>query len=214
MTDIDIFNLEDPVIDDSFLFKMLDSETQLESSFMPEGRVFKRGEGRRMMRHITKLELAADLLNNIELPAPGETIHVISNAKYDFFNVIMAAATKTAPVFDFYGSTWTMSKYNVQDLLSALDNGTIKNATILTGTYFKRRESPVYAQLVTGLTKHNQRFIAFENHTKVALLRSKDVHLVFEGSANFTANPRLENYIICNDQELYEFHRAWMEELF
>lgn len=199
---------------DGILFNMLDSKTQLESSFMPEGRVLKRGEGRRRMKHITKRAKAADLLDTIELPKPGETIHVISDAKYDFFNVIMAAAKLTAPVLDFYGSTWTMSKYNVQDLLGALETGVIQNATILTGTYFKRRESSVYAQLVTGLAKYNQRYNAFINHTKVALLRSEDAYIVFEGSANFTANPRLENYIICNNKELYEFHRSWMEELF
>jgi len=35
-----------------------------------------------------------------------------------------------------------------------------------------------------------------------------------EGSANFTSNPRLENYIIVNDRALWDFHREWMEGVF
>ena len=37
--------------------------------------------------------------------------------------------------------------------------------------------------------------------------------ITIEGSANFTANPRLEQTVVSNDADLYAFHRAWLEEM-
>lgn len=207
----DFFSILDDGID---LTNMVGSKKVLERADMPDERILTKREARALYRHVSRREQAADLLENLKLPEPGETHHVISNARYDFFNVIIAAAKQLAPVQEFYGSTWTMSKYNVDDLITAMDQGTIEKVSILTGTYFKKRESSVYAQLITALAKHNQRYAAFINHTKIALLKAGDTHIVFEGSANFTANPRLENYIVCNDRELYEFHQEWMEGMF
>lgn len=202
------------ILDDGYdLTQMVGSKKTLERADMPDGRITTKREARAQYRHVSRREQAADLLETLKLPEPGETHHVISNAKYDFFNVIIAAARQLAPVEEFYGSTWTMSKYNVDDLIKAMEDGTLQKVSILTGTYFKKRESSVYAQLITAMAKRNQRYTAFINHTKIALLKAGDTHIVFEGSANFTANPRLENYIVCNDPELYQFHREWMEEM-
>ena len=55
--------------------------------------------------------------------------------------------------------------------------------------------------------------MAFQNHTKIILLRTAKTFIVIEGSANFTANPRLENYTLSSDETLYNFHREWMEHM-
>ena len=38
-------------------------------------------------------------------------------------------------------------------------------------------------------------------------------YIVMEGSANWTANPRLEQFTVTNSRPLYDFHREWMEEM-
>jgi hypothetical protein len=50
-----------------------------------------------------------------------------------------------------------------------------------------------------GLIERGQRFLCFENHTKIMLLAAPPDWLVMEGSANFTANRRLEQNTISND---------------
>ena len=208
--DLDLMDILDT---GSELTDLIGSAKGLETADMPSGRRHVTRTKKAEFRHISRRNKAQDLMDNTELPQPGEVYHYISDARYDFFNVIVATVNKIQPVHEFYGSTWTMNRYNVLDLLGLLDKGYIEKAAILTGTYFKRRESSVYAQLVTGLAKRGQRFNAFINHTKIVLLKTETDYIVFEGSANFTANPRLENYIICNDQGLYDFHRSWMEEM-
>ena len=159
-----------------------------------------------------KQEIVKDFLTGI--PEPGETWHIVSNGKYDFWTFVPVILDHLKePAREFYGSTWTMNRGNAKELLDLFDRGRIEKVAILTGTYFKRRETAVYATLTEGLLTRKQRYVAFQNHAKVILIRTEKDAIVIEGSANFTANPRLEQYTLSNDQGLYEFHQGWMEEM-
>lgn len=148
------------------------------------------------------------------LPKDGETFHIVSNGKYDFWSFVPVCLTLMGNAAEFYGSTWTMNRANVLEMLDLYDTKRIGALNILTGTYFKARESAVCNTLIEGCQQRGQRFLAFQNHAKIVLLRNAGMNLVIEGSANFTANPRLEQYTMSNDAGLYEFHRGWMEEMF
>ena len=149
------------------------------------------------------------------LPKPGECYHVVSNGDFDYWTWIPVLAGYMGHVDEFYGSTWTVNRRNVIGLLAMLDDGIIGAASFVSGLYFKRRESSVYATLVQGLATRGQRFCCLENHAKVTLLANaaSGDFIVMEGSANYTANPRIEQNIVANDRDLYEFHRAWLEEV-
>lgn len=146
-----------------------------------------------------------------DIPPDGVTQHFISNGEFDYWDCIMLLARKIGPCH-FHGSTWTMNRRNVQEMLNMFDSGQFLSICLITGIYFKRRETAVYAQVATGLLDRGQKFRALETHAKVALLTDTDTFLTFEGSANFTANPRIENNILANGRDLYEFHRGWIEE--
>jgi len=147
-------------------------------------------------------------------PKPGESIHIITNGKADFWTWIPHMVKWCGTVKELYCSTWTLNRTCCVELFELMDAGIIEKATFLTGLYFKRRETAVYATLLQGLQARNQRYVAFENHTKITLLRAKHTHhhLVAEGSANLTSNPRLEQVVLSDDPALYAFHRGWMEE--
>lgn len=179
---------------------------------LKQSRLHKRRALKREMTRITKRTAAEKFLT--ELIGIGETWHIVSNAKFDFWTwVPVMIGLLGGHIDQLYGSTWTMSRTNVEDLFEHYDAGKIGAAAILTGVYFKRRETAVFATLLQGLQQRGQRYIAFENHTKVLLLASDPHYITIEGSANFTSNPRLEQYTMTNDRALYEFHRAWMEEM-
>jgi len=172
-------------------------------------RILRRRGPRRNLAALQEEELAEVLTS---LPAPGESLHLVSNGRWDYWRLVPTCVDLLGrPADELYGSTWTMSRGNVGELLALLDAGRIRSASILTGTYFLRRESAVAATLQEGLRSRGQRYRAFANHAKVVLLAAPPDFLVFEGSANWTANPRLEQNVLVNDEELYRFHRAWME---
>lgn len=149
------------------------------------------------------------------LPQQGESFHIVSNGSFDYFTFVpIVIDLLGGHTVNFYGSTWTMSRGNVIDLFDLFDTSKIGTLSILTGIYFKRRESSVYATLYHGIQQRKQRYRALENHAKIMLFNHHDNYIVIEGSANFTANPRIEQSTIINDKALWQFHRDWIEEIF
>ena len=149
-----------------------------------------------------------------ELPTAGESIHIVSNGCFDYFSLVpWVLNTMQASGADLWFSTWTMNFANVARLFECFDAGQLKTISALTGLYFATREKAVYAELCEGLAKRGQRIYANKNHSKVTLIRHGESHFVIEGSANFTANPRIENFVLSNSKPLFDFHRDWLEEL-
>jgi len=146
-----------------------------------------------------------------ELPQEDEYIHIISNGDYDYYNFVPLFVERLGTIDELWGSTWTMNRANVENLLAQYDAGKIRKIRIITGLFFKRRETAVYATLVEGLTKRGQKYVATENHAKVLLIKSGSKHYVVEGSANWTANPRIEQNIVAQSKGLYDHHRSWMQ---
>jgi hypothetical protein len=99
-------------------------------------------------------------------------------------------------------------------MLAMLDDGRLSRISLLTGTYFKRRESAVYATIANGLAARNSRIRCLENHAKVAIIQTGETGYILEGSANFTANPRIEQNILAKSAALYAHHRGWIEDVF
>lgn len=192
-------------------FDFLPFERALEGRELPAGRRMIRNPKKRELKKALRLECAAEIMP--ELPGPGTTVHIVGNGKYDFFDWIPHLTSLIHTPAEFWGSTWTMNRGNALELLALFDAGRLTSITLLTGLYFKRRESAVYATILEGLAERGQRYLAFKNHTKLILLRAPGYDLTVEGSANYTSNPRLEQYAITNDPDLLAFHLEWINEL-
>ena len=148
------------------------------------------------------------------LPAPGEALHIVSNGAFNYWNFVpLIAELSPSPVKDCYFSTWTMNRDCTIELLALLDEGKLERVSLITGLYFKRREAAVYSHLVLGLSKRGMRLRSLENHAKIALMAAPPNYYVMEVSANFTNNPRIEQNVITNDEDLWRFHAEWIEEV-
>ena len=192
---------------------LLDDAPSIETTATLDGpRLLARRPSHRRNLSALRQEALEDFYR--ELPAAGESLHIVSNGAFDYFHFLPATlALLGRPAEEVYGSTWTMNRGNVQTLFALLDSKQIGTAAIVTGTYFKRRETAVANALVEGLASRGLRYRAFQNHAKVLLVGAPPDWITIEGSANFTANPRLEQTVVTNDAELYAFHRAWLEEM-
>ena len=83
------------------------------------------------------------------LPEPGESIHIVTNARFDFWDWTPAILELAAPAVaaEWYGSTWILNRRNAVELLTLFDAGKIQQIGMMTGIYFKRRESATFATL-------------------------------------------------------------------
>lgn len=159
-----------------------------------------------------KKEKASIVLS--EIPAIGESFHIVSNGSFDYFTLIpLTIELMGGKINDFYFSTWTMNYQNVHALLKLFDDKKIKKISALVGLYFKKRETAVFNDLYEGLKKRNQRIFCNENHAKVTLFTNGKDFVTICGSANFTANPRIEQFTVHNSKELFDFHKNWMDEI-
>jgi len=166
----------------------------------------------RQMRRIRRNDAAKDALGG-KLPKRGEAWHFVTNAKYDFWQIIENAIRLMGGDVVYYGSSWNINRENVQSILKLYDDKAVISLAIITGIYFKRRNAPVYSQLLSGLEQRGQRLFSFRNHVKVSLLQKGNKYIVLDGSGNYTSNPRLEQFNITHDRGLYEFHREWIEDM-
>lgn len=187
---------------------------ELETDRMPAARAL-RVSARRRYERVAKAQALADVVP--EAPGPGEQIHLVSESKYDFGTWIPQIIGWVDTVDELYCSTWVASQKNVVDLVALWDAGKIPRGkvSVLTGKFFKRRETSVYCLMLDAIRERGGRFRALYNHAKVLLLANaaKNAWFTVEGSANLTGNPQVEQYVITNDRELYQWHREWMEEL-
>jgi hypothetical protein len=190
-------------------FDMFDSCDSFESTKIINPKSM-RTKGKITLINGLKQELLSNLLGR--LPEESEYIHLISNGKYDYYTFIPTILNHVGHIDEFWGSTWTMNRANLEDLFNLFDSGKIDTMNIITGLFFKRRETSVYATLVEGMVKRGQKYISCENHAKILLIRSGEKYYVVEGSANWTANPRIEQNMITQSKELYNFHKGWMQE--
>jgi hypothetical protein len=203
--------------DDDFLISDILGERpgdELETEAMPAARTLRLSPRKRHERVLREQALSQVIGAP---PVAGESIHVVSEARFDFWTWVPVMIGWIGGRTEIlYCSTWTLSRANAVEMFQLWDTGAIGVAHFLTGTYFKRRETAVYAMLLQGIRARGGRYRAFQNHAKVLLLDNAGtgVWLTVEGSANLTSNPRLEQYVLTNDRGLYEFHRGWMEEMF
>lgn len=164
------------------------------------------------LKSAMRKEKAAEIIDGV--PAVGESVHIVSNGSFDYWGFVpLMIEHLGAPVTRAYFSTWTLNRHCCKELFEMLDDGQIEQCGFLTGIYFKSRESAIYAQLVSGLQARGQKYKALENHSKLVLLECGKNYIVMEGSANFTANPRIEQNTIYNSKELFDFHAEWIEEV-
>ena len=184
----------------------------LESDTIPNARAL-RNTARRRFKRQGQRESLADILNGP--PGPGETVHIISGAKFDFWTWVPVLIDWLGRADALYCSTWTLSRNTAIELAELWDADRIGDVTFLTGLYFKRRETAVYSTLLQTIRRRGGRYRAFQNHAKLLLLHNAAAghFLTVEGSANLTSNPRAEQYAVTNDRALWEFCRDWFEEV-
>lgn len=142
------------------------------------------------------------------LPEPDEQIHILSNGKFDYWGLISRAMEMTpGHIQMLFCSTWTMNLPIARDLVRLLHDGKIVSVTCWLNNYLKSREPHVWAYLQEHLGALNQKIFATENHAKIAAWNNdRGQHFVFSGSANLTANPRIEQNFITQSKELFDFY--------
>jgi hypothetical protein len=146
------------------------------------------------------------------LPAPGESLHGVISGKYALFELIAAIIERTGSAIEHLTlATLSFSKNNASELLGMLDGGHIDRVSLLVSYYFKSTNREIYDSLVPELRRRGHKVLAMRTHCKITLARMKNgTCYVAESSANLRSSKNVEQFVLTNCPDLYQFHYDWI----
>ena len=178
---------------------------------------------RRHVRRIDKAVLLdarrlAEALEHIgRLPEPGEAFHLVTAKRYSLWHVVKATLHLAAPatIDRLTVATLGFSRQNLQEMLDLLDRRQIGKVDFLYSVYFKSNERELCQRLAHELTTRGHRVVACLQHAKVVLMELSDSRaFVVESSANLRSCSSIEQLFLTQDRALFDFHRAWLTDVF
>lgn len=148
-------------------------------------------------------------------------VDLLENVQYRFtttnsFNAITVIEylVENHKILEFYIAIYRMNQQAV-NYLSRLVKTKKITGQIIVSSFF--RENKRYEKWANDLVLLNSDRIKISfawNHAKVLLIKTKcGKHIVFEGSGNLSDNARIEQYLIEDNKNSYDFHKNWITEL-
>ena len=113
-------------------------------------------------------------------------------------------------------AVYRMNQQSVNRLKMIIDDQKC-STTILLSSFFRQNKN--YEKWCHDLISYSDSIdnsqVKFAwNHAKVFLAKTKcNKHIVFEGSGNLSDNARIEQYILENNKQTYEFHKKWITQV-
>jgi hypothetical protein len=146
------------------------------------------------------------IIKTIEELQKGEQVHLMSNC-FDSPSIIYSISKKEK-IKQVICSTWAITDRGLQ-IFNELGKD-INVYLLLDKTYSYKWvfESGAIAYL------ENVKMKFTENHSKIILIKTENNFYSFVGSMNLSNNPRLENIIINNSQEVFEFYERVIKSEF
>ena len=148
------------------------------------------------------------------LPEKNECVLIKSNGCSDTGS-IFEYISETGIIDEMYLSTWIISRTNIDYLAEKIDAGKIKKLVFIISVRQKQLKKSNYAHLVEELQKRKEiaTFKVCNCHAKTFSCKVGKNYYTVTGSGNWTKNPRIENYIVMNDKDVFLHNKEWMEDL-
>ncbi len=179
---------------------------------LPENRRMLRRQRQRSTRVLNKHRAAVQTIE--KLPAPDESLHCVLNGSFalaDFIGAVLELSGR--PLDHLAIVTLGFSKANVESLDQLITASQVKRLDILCSHYFAAADAQIFAQAAALCSKHGFRIAAMRTHAKILLLKTGAHSIVVESSASLRSCHNVETATMFNDAGLFDFHRAWIDEL-
>lgn len=151
----------------------------------------------------------------INLPAPGDSLHIIIDGRFEPCDIIPATRRLSDPatIKDLTITTLGLNEDNVSTLCNGLDAGKIGSLTLIVCQYFRGTERPLFEWMKAEIESRGGRVRGLRSHCKIMLLEMTDGNCyTVEGSANLRSCRSVEQLVMTNDRSLLDFHRNWIND--
>ena len=147
-----------------------------------------------------------------DLPAPGESLHLLLDRRWQMAAVIASNCRHRGPVAHLRLASLSIGTQQVRTLAELADAGTVKKISLVLSDYFERMNAPVTAAVRSEFAARGFRLAFPACHAKVSCFEFADGStFCIEGSANLRASKNFEQIAVVNDRGLHDFHAGWID---
>ena len=147
-------------------------------------------------------------------PKKNEVTCFVSRGMSDAGSFLTAILEENEIINEAVIATWTISKKNIEKILENIDNGKIKKLIFLLndGMLKTNNTKPIYAFLRLEFDKRKDLVVynVANSHAKIQCYNCGENYYTISGSANWSENPRIENFVIINSESQYKFNKEWI----
>ncbi len=157
---------------------------------------------------IAPLESAKTAIGTIEKNC---RIIGVTKGQFSLLDLISAVANQIGPCH-LSVSTWSTGIRDTENLEILINKGIFKSVTLLIDRSFAGRQPKYIAEVLRVWGKKNVRVT--RNHAKFCLLKNKGWNICIRSSMNLNRNPRLEQFDIDDNKEIYQLFQGVIDELY
>lgn len=155
-----------------------------------------------------------DSIEKIKIPQKNEQIRIVTQKSISPFSLLDSFIQKGETINELYISIFSISMNVTELLIQRLKERKIKKAYILVNDFFKNQSQDWYEEFkAESEINKNLVFGIYNVHTKVNIFKIKERYFVFEGSGNLSNNAKVEQYMLEENKNMYDFHKKWIKRL-
>lgn len=144
----------------------------------------------------------------------GYSYNFITSGDVDALSYLKLVLRHQPKLHHLICSTWCMSAEDIYQLRLWVENGTIDRLDLYVGEIFPTSYRIEWAMLQKMYNELKcGRLCVFRNHSKIFAGFGDKYAFGIQMSANINTNPRTENGNITIDKGLYEFYKAYFDDI-
>jgi predicted DNA binding protein len=146
------------------------------------------------------------------LPNDGQQLRLITMSSFNSIAFIKLISD-TEVIEEMILVIFAINISAARILIDLFESGKIKKMKLVVSS-IRNAGYTIKSKAVEMLSKQSKIEMMFVNsHAKISAIRTANNHYVIEGSGNFSYNGRIEQYIIDNDQDLFNFTKNWIIDM-
>lgn len=142
---------------------------------------------------------------------PGCRVVGLTKGQFSLLDLIQAALAQTGPA-EVLVSTWTQGKVEMQGIEKLLNSGRVTSFRLLVDRSFIARHPDHVRRIQKALGADVIR--QTNTHAKFVLIAGGGYAITIRTSMNLNHNPRLEQFDLDDNPEIYAFFKSAVEELY
>lgn len=145
-----------------------------------------------------------------KIPDENEILFIYAHYTFSAFSVILYLLEKYQVINELSISTFNIGKEVITTLIRLFNEGKIQAINIIINDKFQNTSVDVakVEMLTTKAKQHDNFRVCFEyNHSKVNCVQCGNAFFVLEGSGNSSQKSGLEQYVLLQNREIYEFRK-------